>query len=390
VNRRICVVTGNRADYGLLRWLMHDVAADASLRLQVVATGMHLWPDAGSTYREIEGDGFHIDGRIPLPLGDDSAAGVAASLGTATIGFATAFRDLAPDLVVVLGDRFEILAAAAAALIARIPVAHLHGGERSEGAFDDSIRHAVTKMSHLHFVAAPEFRDRVVQLGEEPSRVFVVGALGLDAIARATLLSRAELESSLGFALGRRNLVVTFHPPTLDADGDKQFNEVLAALDTVDDTTIVMTMPNTDTGGIRLWQQAKAFAAGKAHVHLVESLGSRRYLSLLALVDGVVGNSSSALIEAPAFRIGSVNIGSRQRGRLKAASVIDCPAERGAIADAIARLYSTEFRSALASMTNPYGTPGASARIVEILRTVAVGDLIHKTFFDLGSTGARS
>jgi GDP/UDP-N,N'-diacetylbacillosamine 2-epimerase (hydrolysing) len=387
MTRRICVVTGNRADYGLLRWLMTDIAAEPGMTLLTVVTGMHLWPPSGLTVREIEGDGFSIDARIPLPLDDDSGAGVAASLGTATTGFGRTFRDLAPDLVVVLGDRYEILGAAAAAVVSRIPVAHLHGGERSEGAFDDAIRHAITKLSHLHFVAADEFRDRVIQLGEDPSRVFVVGALGLDGLTRQPLLSRGPLEASLGFSLGAHSLVVTFHPPTISGRAAAEFAELLAALERFPDVTIVMTMSNSDPGGIGLWDEARRFAARCPHVHPVASLGQLRYLSLLQFVDGVIGNSSSGLIEAPAFQTGTVNIGDRQRGRPRAASVIDCDPERGAIVEAIRRLTSAAFRASLPGVVNPYGSPGASRRIIDVLRSMTPAALLDKTFVDAARAG---
>jgi GDP/UDP-N,N'-diacetylbacillosamine 2-epimerase (hydrolysing) len=384
VSRTICVVSGTRADYGLLRWIMTGIRDAPDLRLQIAATGAHLSPEHGLTCREIEADGFHIDRRVDMRLGADTPVGVATSMGVATIGFAAAFHELRPDLVVLLGDRSEILSAASAALVARIPVAHVHGGESSEGAFDESIRHAVTKMSHLHFVAAREFGDRVVQMGEDPSRVFVVGGLGVDAIARVGLLDRTSLEGSLGFDLGAKSLLVTFHPATLDVEpATDQFAEVLAALEPLAETRLVFTMPNADPGGRALWHMVESFAATHANARAVVSLGHRRYLSCLQYVDGIIGNSSSGLTEAPTFRIGTVNVGSRQRGRPRAGSVIDCAAERRAIAGAVATLFSPAFRATLAAVRNPYGDGGASERIVAILRSHPLDNLVNKSFHDI-------
>ncbi len=250
MSRKICVVTGSRAEYGLLRWVMEGIRRLPDLGLQVIATGMHLSPEFGLTYREIETDGFPIDRKVEMLLSSDTPTGLAKSMGLGLIGFGDALQQLQPDVMLVLGDRFEIFSAVAAALVARIPVAHLHGGEATEGAFDEAIRHSITKMSHLHFVAAEEYRKRVIQLGEHPERVFLVGGLGVDSIKKLTLLDRAALEASLGFELGRRNLLVTFHPVTLDNQTSaQQMAELLAALDTWEDTHLIFTMPNADTDG---------------------------------------------------------------------------------------------------------------------------------------------
>ena len=248
--RKICVITGTRADYGLLRWVMQGIKDDADLTLQIIATGMHLSPEFGLTYREIEQDGFSIDRKVEMLTSSDTAAGIAKSMGLGLIGFADALNDLKPDLIVVLGDRFEIFAAVSAALVARIPAAHLHGGETTEGAFDESLRHSITKMSHLHFVAAEDYRQRVIQLGEQPERVFLVGGLGVDNIKRMTLLDRQELEASLGLELAQKNLLVTFHPVTLEtATATDQMAELLLALAELKDTQLIFTMPNADTDG---------------------------------------------------------------------------------------------------------------------------------------------
>jgi GDP/UDP-N,N'-diacetylbacillosamine 2-epimerase (hydrolysing) len=384
VNRKICVVTGSRAEYGLLRWVMEGIRAAPDLQLQLVATGMHLSPEFGLTYRDIERDGFCIDRKVEMLLSSDSAVGVAKSMGLGLIGFGEALQQLQPELVLVLGDRFEILAAAAAALVARIPVAHVHGGETSEGAFDEAIRHSITKMAQLHFVAAEEYRKRVVQLGESPERVFLVGGLGIDGIRKLPLLDRPSLESALGMRLGERNLLITFHPATLDGtDCTGQMAELLAALDQWPDVHLIFTLSNADTHGRALSLMAEQYAAARANAHAYVSLGHVRYLSCLRHVDAVVGNSSSGLTEAPSFRIGTVNIGDRQRGRLKAASVIDCAPDRSSIGAALGKLYSAAFRAGLAGVRNPYGEGGASDRIVAVLRDHPLDGIVKKAFYDL-------
>lgn len=378
------MVTGTRAEYGLLRLLMKQIRDQPTLQLQLVATGTHLSPEFGNTYREIEEDGFEIDLKVDMRLDSDTPAGVTRSVGIGTIGFADAFERLGPDIVVMLGDRFELLSAASAALIARIPVAHLHGGESTEGAFDEAIRHAVTKMSHLHFVAAEEYRRRVVQLGEDPARVFLVGGLGVDSIRSLALLDRAALEMSLGMKLGRKNLLVTFHPVTLEAGATApQMEELLAALGSLDDTTLIFTLPNADTESRALIAMIQEFVTSHPRAHAYASLGQLRYLSCLQFVDGVVGNSSSGLTEVPSFAKGTVNIGDRQRGRLRASSVIEADPDRGAIEGAIRKLYSEDFQATLAGVRNPYGDGGASEKIVRVLVDHPLGDLLKKSFHDV-------
>lgn len=382
MTRKICVVTGTRAEYGLLRWVMDGIQQAPNLTLQIVATGMHLSPEFGLTYRNIEQDGFVIDQKVEMLLSSDTPTGLAKSMGLGLIGFGDALQALKPDLMVVLGDRFEIFAAVTAALVARIPVAHLHGGETTEGAFDDAIRHSITKMSHLHFVAAKAYRDRVIQLGEHPERVFCVGGLGIDNIKRLKLLDRSELETALGFKLGKKNLLLTFHPVTLEqTTAREQMLELLAALDTLPETHLIFTMPNADTDGRILFQLIEGFVASHANAQVYTSLGQLRYLSCLAQVDGVVGNSSSGLIEAPSFKKGTVNVGDRQRGRLKASSVIDCVPERQAIASAIKQLYKPEFQSILNAVENPYGTGGASERVVKTISHFPLDNVLKKTFY---------
>lgn len=384
MSRRICIVTGTRAEYGLLRWVMQGIKDDPELKLQIIATGMHLSPEFGLTYQTIEEDGFGIDRKVEMLTSSDTAVGIAKSMGLGVIGFADAFHELKPDLVVVLGDRFEIFSAVSAALVACIPVAHLHGGETTEGAFDEALRHAMTKMSHLHLVAAEEYRQRVIQLGEQPDRVFLVGGLGIDNIKRLKLLGRAELESAIDFKLGPKNLLITFHPVTLEAaSAADQMDEVLNALASLQDTHLIFTLPNADTGGRELINKVERFVMQHAHARAYASLGQLRYLSCVAHVDGVIGNSSSGLLEVPSFNKGTVNIGDRQRGRLQARSVINCEPNRLSITAAIEQLYSDEFREKLVNVTNPYGDGGASEKVVSILKKCSLDDITKKSFHNI-------
>jgi len=384
MSRKICVVTGTRAEYGLLRWIMEGIRVTPGLELQVIATGAHLSPEFGLTYRDIERDGFTIDAKVEMLLSSDSAVGLAKSMGLGLIGFGDALQTLRPDILLVLGDRFETFAAASAALVARIPIAHIHGGEATEGAIDEAFRHSITKMAYWHFVAAEPYRRRVIQLGEQPERVFLVGTPGLDSIRRLNLLDRSELEDALALRFGAKNLLITFHPATLErGTASAQMTELLAALAALEDTQLIFTMPNADTEGRGLVDLIETFVATHPNSRVYTSLGQLRYLSCMRYVDGVIGNSSSGLIEAPSFRIGTINIGDRQRGRLKADSVIDCAPKRTAIATAVNLLYSTEFRQRLQNTTNPYGDGGASDRIVSVLATISLDDVLKKRFFDV-------
>ena len=384
MTRKICVVTGSRAEYGLLRWVMQGIQETPYLTLQIIATGMHLSPEFGLTYREIEKDGFRIDQKVEMLMSSDTPVGVAKSMGLGMIGFADALHALQPDIVVVLGDRFEILSAVSAALVARIPVAHLHGGETTEGAFDESIRHSITKMSHVHFVAAEIYRQRVIQLGEDPKRVFLVGGLGIDSIRRLKLLERHEIETELKFTFKDKNLLITFHPVTLeDATAAVQMVELLAALEKLINTQLIFTLPNADGSGHDIAELIQSFVANHSNAKAFTSLGQLRYLSCLQQVDGVVGNSSSGLIEAPSFRKGTINIGDRQRGRLKAESVIDCLPNRASISSALHKLYSVEFQELSQQVDNPYGDGGASEKVVQQLKSISLEGILKKHFYDL-------
>jgi GDP/UDP-N,N'-diacetylbacillosamine 2-epimerase (hydrolysing) len=383
MKRRVCVVTGSRADFGLLRGVMEAIRTSGRLQLQVVVTGMHLSSEFGMTCSEVEHD-FTVDRKVEMLLSSDSSVGIAKSMGLGIIGFADALHDLRPDLLLLLGDRFEILSAASAALAARLPIAHLHGGEITEGAIDDAIRHALTKMSHLHFVATEEYRHRVLQLGENPHHVHLVGGLGIDAIKRLRLLDKDTLEQELGFKFGQRNLMITFHPVTLEqGETGPQMQALLDALDSLRDTNLIFTLPNADNDGRMLIPMIQDFVANRPHARTYPSLGQLRYLSCLQFVDGVVGNSSSGLLEAPTFKIGTINIGSRQQGRLKAESVIDCEAGPEAIATALQRLFSDQFQRSLETVRNPYGEGGAAGKIVGIIEDTPLDGLLRKSFHDL-------
>lgn len=383
--RKICVVTGTRAEYGLLRWVIDGIAKSPVLELQLITTGMHLSPEFGLTVQEIEADGHRIDRKVEMLLSSDTPVGITKSMGLGMIGFADALAELQPDLLLVLGDRFEIFAAASAALIARIPIAHIHGGELTEGAFDDAIRHSITKMAHLHFVAAEEYRQRVIQMGEHPDRVFLVGGLGVDAIKRLKLLSREELEESLDFKLGPRNLLITFHPVTLEHNTSAhQMGELLAALDELEDTHLIFTMPNADTDGRVLIQMIQEFCATRPHSKAFTSLGQLRYFSCIQHVDGVVGNSSSGLAEVPSFKKGTVNIGDRQKGRLRSGSVLDCNSTRDSIQQALKTLFSEDFIETLPDIDTPYGHDKSADAIVSHLALAKPISLItHKSFHGL-------
>lgn len=382
--KKICVVTGTRAEYGLLYWLMKEIQLDKELELQLIVTGMHLSPEFGLTYKEIEKD-FKIDKKIEMLLSSDTAIGISKSMGLAQISFAEAYEDLKPDIIVLLGDRYEIFSAASAALIANIPVAHLHGGETTEGAFDEAIRHSITKMSHLHFTAAEEYKNRVIQLGEHPSRVFNVGGMGIENIKRLKLLSRDEFEESINFKLNKKNILVTFHPVTLENSSAKeQFQELLDAIDELEDTNIIFTKANSDTNGRIINQMCDEYVLKNSNKSICfTSLGQLRYLSALQYVDAVVGNSSSGLIEAPSFKIGTINIGDRQKGRLKAKSIIDCDSLKSSILQAFEKLYSEEFESILINTNNPYGDGCASERIIKELKKVDLKNILKKSFYDL-------
>lgn len=382
--RKICVVTGTRAEFGLLQTLMKELQAAPDVQLQIVATGAHLVHAHGYTLREIEDHGFIVDETVEMLMASDDPRAIGQSLGLGVIGLTGALSRLNPDIVVLLGDRYEALAAAQSAMILGIPIAHLHGGEKTEGAIDEAIRHAITKMAHLHFTATEEFRRRVIQLGEAPDRVFVVGATGLDNIAALEPAPRTELEDVLGISLDAPILLVTYHPVTLDASSEADFDAFLAVLAELNGMCIVFTGANADALGQEINAKVAAFCAERPKSCVqVSSLGFRRYLSLMAHSAVVIGNSSSGLLEAPSMGIPTVNIGARQQGRPRAPSVIDCVENTRDIALALSRAMSSDFKALASRRETPYGIQGAGKRVAEVLRWVDLESILVKRFHDL-------
>jgi UDP-hydrolysing UDP-N-acetyl-D-glucosamine 2-epimerase len=382
--RTIGVVTVGRSDYGIYLPLLRKISPEPELRLHLMVSGMHLSPEFGLTVQTIEKDGFPIGEKVEMLLAGDSPADIAQSIGLGTIGFAKAFARFRPDFLVVLGDRFEMFAAALAALPFRIPVAHIHGGELTEGAIDDALRHSMTKLSHLHFVATKEYARRVRQLGEEPWRIVVSGAPSLDNLYSAQLLNASQLETKYGLSLGQPTLLVTYHPVTLEYEQTEyQTGELLAALETLA-MPVVFTLPNADTSGRTIVQMLKDFTVRHASARIVDNLGTQDYFSLMLHTAAMVGNSSSGLVEAPSFHLPVVNIGTRQRGRIRGANVIDVGYQRSAIIEGVKRAISPAFKEELKGQENPYGSGNASERIVETLMRVDINSkLMMKRFFDI-------
>jgi len=382
MKRRIAVVTGSRAEYGLLYWVLKELHASEAFDLQLIVTGMHLSTEFGMTVRQIEADGLPIARRVEMLLASDSAGGIAKSMALGLIGFSDAIDELRPELIVVLGDRFEILAVAQAALVHNVPLVHIGGGDTTEGAIDESIRHAITKMAHLHLVTNPDAACRITQMGEDPARVHIVGNPGLDHLLRTPLLDRETLAKSLGRPLGARNLLITFHPVTLEPeDARQQQQAMLQALDQLSEPTCLwFTRPNADAGGRELASDLDAWASTRPHAHVFTSLGQQRYLSLMSHADAVVGNSSSGLCEAPSFSIPTVNIGDRQRGRLAGNSVIHCLPQTDSIHAAIDEAMRMDCTTAF----NPYGDGQSSDRILSALASFQTDrKILKKRFHDL-------
>lgn len=377
--RKIAVFTGTRAEYGLLYWLMKGIQEDDELVLQLIVSGMHLAPQYGDTWKEVEADGFTIDAKVEMLLASDTPVGVVKSIGLGAIGFADALAKLNPDVLIILGDRFEALAIAQAALIMKIPIAHLHGGEVTIGAYDDSIRHAITKMAFLHFVASEKYRQRVIQMGEVTGRVFNVGAMGLEHVLRTELCSVSVLSDNLQIPLKKPYVLVTYHPETLSNDSNKNSFEVLLnVLDELPEHQVLFTYPNADNGGYTIIQQIERYCKLNPYkAFAVASLGSKRYLSALAHADVVIGNSSSGIIEAPAFHVPTINIGNRQKGRLAADSIIDTSDEFNEIKAAIVQALSPEFKEKCKVTVNPYGDGRVAERIISVLKTHELSVIKH-------------
>jgi UDP-N-acetylglucosamine 2-epimerase (non-hydrolysing)/GDP/UDP-N,N'-diacetylbacillosamine 2-epimerase (hydrolysing) len=378
---KVCVVTGSRAEYSLLYWLLRRLEADQEIDLQLVVTGAHLAPEFGLTYKIIEADGFAISDKVEMLLASDSRVATAKSLALATAGLADSFSRLQPDLIVLCGDRYEMLAAAQAALVLAIPVAHIAGGDVTEGAFDEAIRHSITKMSHLHFVTNDSAARRVRQLGENPDSIFTVGSPALEHLKNVEWADREQLERELGIKFRRHNVLVTFHPETLGSSSNDQLAELLSALESLGEScTIIFTGVNADPGSRKLRAQVQEFVSRNTNASLFTNLGQRLYLSLMRTVDVVVGNSSSGLYEAPSFKVPTVNIGDRQAGRERAMSVIDCVPRAADIAKAISAALERDWSSTV----NPYEREHTVQQIIAQIKRFLSGERsVKKKFFDL-------
>lgn len=368
--RKICVITGTRAEFGLLRPLIELIANDKELQLQLIATGMHLSPEFGYTLNEITEAGFMVDKKVECLLSSDSSVGVSKTIALAVSGFADALDELAPDLVVVLGDRTEILGAVIATAMANIPIAHLHGGETTEGAYDEAIRHSITKFSHLHFTSTEAYRKRVIQLGEYPDTVFNVGAIGLDAIKKLSLLDREAFEKAISFKLKERNVLITYHPVTLEKEAPiETFENILTALDEVTDTALIFTHANSDKNGRIINKMITEYVNNhKDKAVEFKSLGQLRYLSALQFVDFVIGNSSSGILEVPAFHIPTINIGDRQKGRINCESVINSTNSLEDIKKSITFALDKQFREKIQQQEMLYGNGTAAEKILQIIK----------------------
>ena len=382
--RNICVITGTRAEFGLLRPLIALIAKDEELQLQLIATGMHLSPEFGYTLDEIIAAGFVVDKKVECLLSSDTAVGVSKTIALAISGFADAFEALQPDLVLVLGDRTEILGAVIAAGIANIPIAHLHGGETTEGAYDEAIRHSITKFSHLHFTSTEAYRKRVIQLGEQPEMVFNVGAIGLDAVKKLKLLNKEEFENSIGFKLKKRNVLITYHPVTLEKEAPiETFENILQALEELSETGLIFTHANSDKNGRVINKMITEYVdTHKEKAVAFKSLGQLRYLSALQFVDFVIGNSSSGILEVPAFHIPTINIGDRQKGRICNESVINSNNSLEDIEKSITFALDKQFRETIQQQEMLYGNGTAAEKILKVIKEHTIISL-KKSFYDI-------
>ena len=383
--RKICVVTSTRAEYGLLYWLLKEIEADSELKLQLIVTGMHLSSEFGLTYKEIEKE-FKIDKKIEILSSSHASLDICAEMARVYEKFAPALAELKPDILVLLGDRYEIFGVAGVASIMQIPIAHIHGGETTQGAFDEAFRHSITKMSHIHFAATNEYANRIIQLGEEPSRVFNIGGTSIENIKKLNLLNKDEFEKSIKFKLAKKNILITFHPATLENSGAReQFNELLNALDELEETNFIFTKANSDTDGDVINKMIDEYVSENSQKAVAfASLGQLRYLSAIKFVDIVLGNSSSGLLEVPSFKKATINIGDRQKGRARASSVIDVRPDKEEILAAIKRAYSKEFEQTLKDTINPYDGGNPSKKMVKILKEIKLEGILKKKFYDIG------
>lgn len=387
IMRKICVVTGTRAEYGLLSRLMRMIKDSQETQLQLIVTNMHLSSKFGNTYKEIENDGFTIDRKVPIidENSNNDSLSTVMEMSRGLKGYAVAYQDLKPDLLLILGDRYEMLAAATAALIMRIPIAHISGGAISEGAFDDAIRHSITKMSQLHFTEAEDYRRRVIQLGEQPDRVFNVGALGVENIKKLPLMSKEEIEADIKFKIDKKTILVTYHPVTLgNHTVEQDITEFMNALSQRPDIRVIFTMPNSDTGSRAIVDAINSFVAKNQERSVAyKSLGVLRYLSVMKEVGAVVGNSSSGLVEVPSFCIPTLNIGDRQKGRLAAESVLNCDTDCESILAGLDSVLSPEFSDTASHVLNPYDKEGTAQNIFDVISTYPLEELNQKHFFDI-------
>ena len=384
MKRKICVVSTSRADYGLLFWLLKEIEKSRFLELSLVLSGSHLEERLGLTYKEIERDFKHFY-KVPLGLENDDETALCLAFSAGVAGFSKVLEQIRPDIMVLLGDRYEMLSAGVAGMLRAVPLAHIHGGESTQGAIDEGIRHALTKMSHIHFCATSLYKKRIIQLGENPAMVYNVGGLGVENIKRLELLSKKDFENSLGFKLGKKNILVTFHPQTIEKkSASKQFSQILNALDSLKDTHFIFTGANADNGGKIINEMAQSYCLkNQEKAIFVMSLGQLRYLSAIKHADIVLGNSSSGISEAPSLKKATINIGNRQKGRIKAPSIIDAKCDKSAILKAIKKAYSKDFQAKLKSVKNPYGSGFASKKIIKVLENIKLNGILQKKFYDL-------
>ena len=384
MKRKICVVSTSRADYGLLFWLLKEIEKSRFLELSLVLSGSHLEERLGLTYKEIERDFKHFY-KVPLGLENDDETALCLAFSAGVAGFSKVLEQIKPDIMVLLGDRYEMLSAGIAGMLRAVPLAHIHGGESTQGAIDEGIRHALTKMSHIHFCATSLYKRRIIQLGENPARVYNVGGLGVENIKRLELLSKKDFENSLGFKLGKKNILVTFHPQTIEKkSASKQFSQILNALDSLKDTHFIFTGANADNGGKIINEMAQNYCLKNPEKAIFAiSLGQLRYLSAIKYADIVLGNSSSGISEAPSLKKATINIGNRQKGRIKAASIIDAKCDKSKILKAIKKAYSKDFQAKLKSVKNPYDSGFASKKIVKVLENIKLNGILKKKFYDL-------
>ena len=383
--KRICVITGSRAEYGLLFWTMKKLLKEESFKLSICVTGMHLSPEFNLTFKNIIDDGFHIDEKVEMLLSSDSSIGISKSIGLGVISFSEVFDRIKPDLILVLGDRFEIFSACTAAMISNIPIAHCHGGETTEGLIDEAIRHSITKMSHIHFTSTNVYKKRVEQMGEDPSKVFNVGALGIENINKLKLFSYDEFEKKINLKLRKIVILITFHPVTLEnSSSKKQFSQLIKSIDKLDNSTIIFTKPNADMDGRVISELIDSYVIenSKKSISYV-SMGQKLYLSAIKYSNIVIGNSSSGLIEVPSFKKATINIGDRQKGRIKGYSVIDCDPIESSITKSINIALSEKFGNKLKSASNPYGFENSSSKILKTLKEINFENLLKKQFYDL-------